>query len=104
MSPISYQWFKCEYFYSFADRLFFLNNELSLALEGAELPGSYTSREWAILRRALRFSIYSHGEEDFSVGGGDDRPPRRRLFSCDFIEGERRKLSQHRVIFREIMK
>ena len=45
----------------------------------------------------MHFSIYS---EEIS---GDDRPPRRRLFSNDFVEGERRKLAAHRIIFREIM-
>ena len=79
VSTLSYKWFKAEYFYSHADRLFFLDNELNLALEGAELPNVFTSQEWAIVRQALRSST-SYPEDNY------EKPKQsRRLFSNYFI-------------------
>jgi hypothetical protein len=89
VSPLSYSWFKAEYFYSFADRLFFLDNEMNQALERAEMPGNYTAQEWALVRQALN---------------PKDKTVRRKRFSNNFIETECHKLQAHRLIFREIMK
>ena len=97
VSASSYQWFKAEYFYSFADRLFFLDSEINEALEQAELPGVYTPKEWALVRQALKSSTAYYSQNV-------DQPRTRRLFSDHFIDSERRKLQVHRLIFRELMK
>lgn len=80
-------WFKCEYFYSWIDRPFFLNNDFRHFLKTLDLGASkFTKGEWALVRKAV---------------SGGNRP---RRFSPALIEDERSKLRDYRDIFREILK
>lgn len=69
VSPISYRWFKCEYFYSFIDKPFFQENELVETLYEAGMPLELNRREWSVIRQSFTDSQIKNG----------GRP--RRLFS-----------------------
>jgi len=82
------RWIKCEYFYSWIDRPYFLNNDFKALLSKLDLSQArLTTYEWSLVRQALR---------------GDRERPRR--FSDKFIEEEKAKLCNYRDIFREIIK
>lgn len=70
VSPNSYRWFKCEYFYSYADKIFFQENELVDTLHESGMPFELNKREWSLVRQ-------SFSSDAKKKAGG--RP--RRLFS-----------------------
>jgi hypothetical protein len=82
------RWLKCEYFYSWIDRPYFLSHDFKQVLASLELQNTkLTSQEWSLVRKAF---------------SGERGKPRR--FSERFIQEEREKLENYREIFREIIK
>ena len=82
------RWVKCEYFYSWIDRPYFLSNDFKQLLTQIELENAkLTSQEWSVVRR---------------VFAGNRQKPRR--FTDRFIQEEKDKLNNYREIFREIIK
>jgi len=98
ISSASKRWFRCEYFYSFIDKPWFLENELVETLSDAGLPVELNQREWSIVRQS-----YCQNNLSGPKAGRQARSRPRRLFSAQFIFEETCKLQRYRQIFREIM-
>jgi DIRP len=47
------RWFHAEYFYSFIDKPYFMQNELIDPLESLGLPLEYNRKEWQLIRSAF---------------------------------------------------
>lgn len=91
----SKRWFHAEYFYSFIDRPYFLQNELVDPLESLDLPLEYNRKEWQLIRTVFQTIGATLSEREIT---------RRRVFSERFVEEETAQLNQYREIFRDVMK
>mmetsp|Transcript_39565 Transcript_39565/g.38082 ORF Transcript_39565/g.38082 Transcript_39565/m.38082 type:complete len:247 (+) Transcript_39565:79-819(+) len=81
------RWFKCEYFYSWIDRPYFLYHDFRHFIKSLDLKGHKLNvNEWRLVRKTI------------GTGG------RRRRFTEKFIEEERQELQAYREVFREIIK
>jgi hypothetical protein len=74
---------RCEWFYSWIEKGFFLKNELNEIVDQLHLPHKLTTMEWSLLRSAFG-------------------KPRR--FSQKFVEEERIRLYRYREILRRLLK
>ncbi|CDW86505.1 protein always early 2-like [Stylonychia lemnae] len=88
-SKLVTRWMRCEYFYSWIDRPYYLSNDFKQLLTKAELENTKLNQlEWSLVRRALASS----------------RGIKPRRFSDRFIQDEKLKIQNYRDIFREIIK
>jgi hypothetical protein len=78
------RWFHAEYFYSFIDKPYFLQNELIDPMESLGMPLEYNQKEWKLLRGVFQ-----------SIGATilEREETRRRVFSERFIEEELAQLN-----------
>jgi len=91
------RWFYAEYFYSYIDKPYFMQNELVDPLEALDMPYEYNQKEWQLLRSVmaqLSGLIRDQKQETY----------KRRIFSEEFIKEEQQQLNQYREIFRDVMK
>jgi Iap family predicted aminopeptidase len=87
------RWFKCEYFYSWIDKPFFLSNDFKQLLVQLDMRNLKLSKiEWSIFRKML------------ATNGDSSIKYKPRKFSEYFVREERERLYAYREVFREIVK
>jgi hypothetical protein len=97
------RWFKCEYFYSWIDRPFFLSHDFKHILQTLELQSHrMTKLEWCFIRTTILAALNENKVNEDGTPIIPSKSPRR--FSDAYIKEEREKLKAYREVFREIMK
>ncbi len=75
------RWFNAEYFYSYTDKPFFMQNELVDPLEALGMPIEYNHKEWQLIRGVLAQLSGLLREQKIEIN-------KRRIFSWAFLEEE----------------